>query len=438
MPLTLLLLSGASAQPCATSLDTSRPLLTALPAACPHLAPALERWAGKPGAAPDSLAGLCSEQTTSGAWRACHLRRDGLFTSPADLERSESLPTAILASRLYAALLEGGQTPEPAARAAARQVAGLDPAPPRPVRGDLPGDLPYLPARSTDTACVMPVLLSASGAARLGAAPIAADSLTVEAGLWSVYPTLRTRAAPDGCAHAEVAASAGAPAAALVPLAESLWRAGFAEVRLLGMVEEPAPDRLTPLSYVRLRLAPGGDAPDRALRVTLDPADPTAAQATVQEAAPHELHLRWAADAPATVGQIAAVAAAAGPGLQVVWLDTRREAVAPIRTPAVLEGALLLSSDPDRRKLDTAVDERLESLYGCYREALTRRPTLSGRVEFDLAVASDGAVSSAQIRGGSLVDDGMHSCMLERLTHDPLPAVGRPAVLTYRLTFSTE
>ena len=458
IPASLLLLSAAAASPCARPLADDADLVAGLSASCPHLAGALAVWQGAHDAPAGALAALCPDLDPANPWRSCRLRRDGLLVSASELDLAEGISSAVLASRLYADLLSGG-TPEPAARAAARQIAGLDPTPPRAVRASLPtppATLPHLPPRETPPPCAPAVTLTASGQLRSGGAALS-PTTAVEAGLWTVHPDLRATPPAEDCIAADIAADVTAPASALAPLAESLSRAGYARLRLLGVsgpVSGAAQDALAPLSHTPLRIAPGGTPSNHAITAHLGAdgavrlvteggsqdlslSDLGALSAALEAAWTGDLHVRWPAEVDVTVGQVTALIAASGPSTRL-WIDTRLQALQPIETDASMLGTLLLPSDPERAVLDDAVDARMEGLYDCYRAGLRRQPGLAGRVTLELAVSGTGEIQSARIRAASLTDLGTQSCMLERMADGPLPATGKPAILTYRLTFSSE
>lgn len=409
--LALLILTAASLGHGACRLpDAGAPLEES----CPQLAPHLREWRGGPAQPP-----LCD--AVASTWRRCRLKRDGLL-SEVDVLRAEHPHSAVLASRLYAALVADGVAP-PAARAAALPFANLG-STVRPVRAGLPtlDAPPVLAATQSRPACQPPVHMTAGGGLSYrGQALDEATDLVDQ--LWTTIPALSAALEGEpGCTQLDVWAAASVPLEDLVPVLETLHVAGH-RTRLLGISGGHA-GVYAPISALPLRLAPGGQAHVEAL--------PLSAGEDVGAVSGWTGAVHFSAPG-GTVSDLATLSRDTA-GDAVVWLSTTRSSLA--ETPeSALVGTLLLPGTPAARDMRQRLDQGMSAVTACYEAALARRPSLSGTLE--ATVALDAAGIQAVRLSGALDDVGMRACVWGALSALPLTAKA-PVVVTYPLAFAAE
>ena len=380
---------------------------------CPDFAQHLRQWEGHPVAAPP----LCTE--TRQPWRRCRLKQDGLL-SPAQLASAESVPSAVLGSRVYAALLLGG-APASAAREVGLHLAGVSPSP-RLVRAAVPvlPDPVRLPAWTGLPACLSPVVVSAAGTISFQGRAVSGQQ-AVRGRLWTVLPGLEAHlpAADATCDVADVWASSSASLGMLQPVLETLHRAGY-RPRLLGQEDgrEDPYARLVPLS---LRLAPGGQPHHEAL--------PVSGGEAVDVDAPSWAGVLYFAPEDGTVADLAA-AALETDGAPIIWLPTLRADLVRV-APDQLVGTLLMPGTLAAQQARAALDEGMGGYAACLEDALVRQPGLAGRVEAEVALDAAG-VTAVRFAHSDISDVGLLSCLWERLSAAEV-VTAEPSVVAYPL-----
>lgn len=403
-------LCGASAAQAACDLPVHG---SSLADSCPDYGPHLRQWDG----VPVDVLPLCTE--TRQAWRRCRLRQDGLL-SPEQLSAAESVPSAVLGSRVYAALRAGGAL-EAAARDIGLKLAGVSPSP-RLVLTAVPPlpDPARLPAWSGRPACLPPVVVDASGAISLQGTPIAAQR-ELRGRLWTILPALEARlpAADASCSVADIWASSAAPLDTLRPVLETLHRSGY-RPRLLAQEagREDMYARLVPLS---LRVAPGGQAHHEALSVSVGDA--------IDVDAPGWSGVLSFSQEGGTVASLVSTAQKTD-GAPIIWLSTLLPSLVPV-APEQLRGTLLLPGTPASHVVRASLDAGMPAYAACLEEALVRQPGLAGRVEAEVALGATG-VTAVRFAHSEISDAGLLSCLWEHLSSANVTAA-EPAVVSYSL-----
>lgn len=69
----------------------------------------------------------------------------------------------------------------------------------------------------------------------------------------------------------------------------------------------------------------------------------------------------------------------------------------------------------DKEIVRRIAEHRKEDLLTCYREALKRRPDLSGWVNVRYTVSSIGYLSKVQVKEATLKDKRMHNCLVSKI-----------------------
>jgi hypothetical protein len=76
----------------------------------------------------------------------------------------------------------------------------------------------------------------------------------------------------------------------------------------------------------------------------------------------------------------------------------------------------------DKEIVRRIAGHREEDLLSCYREALKRRPGLSGSVTVRYTVSSIGYLSKVAVKEATLKDKRMHRCLVRKIEKWRLPS----------------
>lgn len=98
-------------------------------------------------------------------------------------------------------------------------------------------------------------------------------------------------------------------------------------------------------------------------------------------------------------------------------------------------GAPTVSGDIDREALKRVVRARYGLLRYCYRKALTKNPSLSGRVEVVFTIDKAGKVPDAKATG---VDDELDRCIEGRFKTFVFPKARDTVQITYPIMFTQQ
>ncbi|MGF1467914.1 MAG: AgmX/PglI C-terminal domain-containing protein, partial [Sandaracinaceae bacterium] len=103
---------------------------------------------------------------------------------------------------------------------------------------------------------------------------------------------------------------------------------------------------------------------------------------------------------------------------------------------AEAEGAPEAREGLSREEISRVVRQNHNEIRYCYELGLQRDPTLGGRVEVEMVIASRGEVASASARRSTLGDDQVGECILSHVRRWRFPAPGGVGVA--RVTYPFE
>lgn len=120
-----------------------------------------------------------------------------------------------------------------------------------------------------------------------------------------------------------------------------------------------------------------------------------------------------------------------GPG--VGGLHTRQSTV-----PSFIPGILHVNGTLDKEIIRRTVRRHLNEVKSCYEQALVTRPSLTGRIVVQFAIAPTGRVLSSVVQSSSLGVAAVDSCLVNAVKRweFPQPDHGGLAVVSYPFSFS--
>jgi TonB family protein len=103
------------------------------------------------------------------------------------------------------------------------------------------------------------------------------------------------------------------------------------------------------------------------------------------------------------------------------------------------EGLELVGS-ADRDSVRSVIRAHRPQIAQCYQAALTRRPTLAGKVTVKFVISSKGSVVSAGVVESTVQDEGMESCLVAEVKRwrMPEPKGGGVVVVKYPFFFKAD
>ena len=103
----------------------------------------------------------------------------------------------------------------------------------------------------------------------------------------------------------------------------------------------------------------------------------------------------------------------------------------------ISEGEMVVTGKISQIEVQRVLRESLGDVKRCHELALGRSPRLSGRVNVNLTIGSDGRAKKVTSAGSSMLDEAMHRCVLRIIEKKTFPVPGEgTATVVYPLTFS--
>ena len=104
---------------------------------------------------------------------------------------------------------------------------------------------------------------------------------------------------------------------------------------------------------------------------------------------------------------------------------------------------LAVSSSPllgalDKAVIDDVIRDDMDGIRSCYQKALTREPTLEGRLVTKFVIGADGWVERAELATDQIGDDALADCILDHVEtlEFPPPTGGGIVIVRYPFVFS--
>jgi TonB family protein len=114
-------------------------------------------------------------------------------------------------------------------------------------------------------------------------------------------------------------------------------------------------------------------------------------------------------------------------------LHTRRAGV-----PEALPGVASVRGSLDKEIIRRIVRRNINQVRFCYQEALTRHPSLEGRLVTQFTIAPTGRVLAAMIESSTLKELSVEACVVNAVKRleFPAPEGGGLVMVSYPFTFS--